>query len=149
MNRNELQLIIENAVEKKLRQLLPELIKESLTQDGTVKSVKSPTKETIAETVKRTVSTTKTSDRQFCKDPVLNSILKETVVKIKPDPTSPQVASGLAPKTNSILDKIEVLSENTNVSGAEALKPVANALTRDYSQLLKKSKLISEGKNKK
>ena len=73
---------------------------------------------------------------QYVKNAVLNDILNETVVKIKQDG---QIVSGgpstMTTSAPSVLDKIEDIPP-----------VVADALTRDYSQLLKLSKAKSSNR---
>jgi hypothetical protein len=144
MNREDFKKIIGESIESKLRDVLPSILDEYFT------SIKKPVPQTISEGPRRNMNESPSLARtaptepqqpkkkiQYVKDnSVLNDILNETVVRLKQDG---QIVSG-GPSTSaagapSVLDRI-----------SEVPPVVAEALTRDYSQLLKLSKTKSNNR---
>jgi hypothetical protein len=134
MNKSELKLLIEESVESKLKTLIPKILDEYFS--GKITTTKEPDarkKPTVQESVPATPKEKKT----YVKNPLINDILNETVVKLRPEAGVSPVSSGMSPagSSSSVLDKIEELPPK-----------VADVLTRDYSQLLKLSKTKSAKK---
>jgi len=141
MNKDDFKKMIGESIEEKLKEILPSILDEYFT------SMKSPKSSIVRENHPKQVVEQKTvvgnSEKvpptkkiQYVKNAVLNDILNETVVKIKQDG---QIVSGgpstMTTSAPSVLDKIEDIPP-----------VVADALTRDYSQLLKLSKAKSSNR---
>lgn len=136
MNKDEFKKIISESIEDKLREILPSVLDEYFTGTRVSKAV------TITEGARRQTNVVPTTQRptpppaaapkkQYVKNSVLNDILNETVIKSIPG--GPSVAGAPTPAFSentgpSIMDKIDTVP-----------KSVADALTRDYSQVLKLS----------
>jgi polyribonucleotide nucleotidyltransferase len=139
MNKDDFKKLIEESIEKKIRDVLPKVLDEYFTSIKSEQKPKSVEKSIKKEVSERVVSPTspevKREKKTYVKDPVLNDILNETVVKIKQDGSG--VVSGAPEKmaSSSVLDKID-----------EVPPTVQTALTRDYSQLLKLS--MTKSKNR-
>lgn len=139
MNKDDFKKLIEESVEKKIRDVLPMVLDEyftSIKSDQKPKSVEKPIKKEVSERVlPSTTPEIKREKKTYVKDPVINDILNETVVKIKQDGAG--MVSGAPDKMSapSVLDKID-----------EVPPTVQTALTRDYSQLLKLS--MTKSKNR-
>lgn len=139
MKKNELVDIIRTIVKEEVNNALPQLLMEVLAEKITQNS------ESILESRKSTASVEPrkpnfnvefdtplkkqqaAAPKMFSKNPILNQVLNETVGGI---PTESEVSVPSAIDTIKTLPK-EVLNENKDVAA------VANALTRDYSKLLK------------
>lgn len=132
MKKNELIEIIRTLVKEEVHNTLPQLLMEVLAEKLTGQEMLT---EKVAEAPKRKVHVDLESPvkqapvqapKMFSKNPILNQILNETVGGV------PQEAD----TSSSTLDIIktipkEMLNENKEVAA------VANALTRDYSKLIK------------
>lgn len=134
MNRDEFNKIISEAVERQLRQVLPEVLDEYFTGNIKNKSPQKTVQKQISET-KRVAPVVQAEPaevkRQYVKNPILNQILNETVVKIPQE--GPLASSNQTGP--SIMDNVESVPPT-----------VAAALTKDYSQLLKLS--VDKSKSK-
>lgn len=137
MKKTELVEIIRTIVKEEVNNALPQILMEVLAEKITQNS------ESILESSKPPVSSKKSNlnvkfeepvkqqptqaPKVFTKNPILNQILNETVGGI---PVEEEAASTSALDVIKTLPK-EALNENKEVAA------VANALTRDYSKLLK------------
>lgn len=139
MKKNELVDIIRTIVKEEVNEALPQLLMEVLAEKITKNS------EAILESTKssKPISTKKPNfnvgldepvkkqpvqaPKVFTKNPILNQILNETVGGV---PVEEEVTTPSAIDMIKTLPK-EALNENKEVAA------VANALTRDYSKLLK------------
>jgi hypothetical protein len=129
MNKEEFKKIISESIEDKLREILPSVLDEYFTGTRVSKPV------AITEGARRQTNTAPTTQRpvptsaavpkkQYVKNTVLNDILNETVIK-----SIPEGPAAFSENTGpSIMDKIDSVP-----------KSVADALTRDYSKVLKLS----------
>tara|TARA_X000000950_G_C13529949_1_gene503184 strand:+ start:112 stop:498 length:387 start_codon:yes stop_codon:yes gene_type:complete len=117
MKKNELIRLIKNAVRDELQNSLPKILNETL-HDTKIK------KEIISDDCnKLKVSKKQTQQKLYTKNPVLNKVLNETV-------------GGVPTESNNISDN-EIKDLNGNAVNIDNLpKPLANALTRDYTELL-------------
>lgn len=133
MKKNELIEIIRTLVKEEVHNTLPQLLMEVLAEKLTGQEVLT---EKITEAPKRKVNVDLESPvkqastqvpRIFTKNPILNQALNETVGGV------PQEAETSTPSTLDVIKTIpkEMLNENKEVAA------VANALTRDYSKLIK------------
>lgn len=133
MKKNELIEIIRTLVKEEVHNTLPQLLMEVLAEKLTGQEMLT---EKVAEAPKRKVHVDLESPvkqapvqapKMFSKNPILNQILNETVGGI------PQEADTSSSSTLDIIKTIpkEMLNENKEVAA------VANALTRDYSKLIK------------
>lgn len=146
MNIDALKKLLGDVVEEKLREVLPAILDEYFASGVDVNpkkkvddSIKSEIRQRFNEAQKSSVrgeslvtqpDANKPPVQYVKNNPILNQILNETVVRIKQEG---QMVSG-APSTMtteapSVLDRVESVP-----------KVVADALTRDYSQLFKLSK---------
>lgn len=139
MKKNELVDIIRTLVKEEVNNALPQLLMEVLAEKMVQNS------ESILESRKPTPSAASKkpnfnvkfdepikqqpaqAPRVFAKNPILNQILNETVGGV---PVEEEASTPSAIDTIKTLPK-EVLNENKDVAA------VAQALTRDYSSLLK------------
>ena len=133
MKKNELIEIIRTLVKEEIHNTLPQLLMEVLAEKLTGQEVLT---ERTVEAPKRKVNVGLDSPikqapsqapKMFVKDPILNQILNETVGGV------PQEAESTGTSTLDVIKTIpqEMLNENKDVAA------VANALTRDYSKLIK------------
>ena len=133
MKKNELIEIIRTLVKEEVHNTLPQLLMEVLAEKLTGQEVLT---EKVVEAPKRRVNVgleapIKQAQAQvpkiFTKNPILNQVLNETVGGV------PQEAELSTPSTLDVIKTIpkEMLNENKEVAA------VANALTRDYSKLIK------------
>lgn len=136
MKKNELVEIIRTLVKEEVNNALPQLLMEVLAEKMTensaaiLESKSQPA--TLAKKPNFNVQLESPVTKQpaqppkiFTKNPVLNQILNETVGGVPQEQSAPSAID-----TIQTLPK-EVLNENKEVAA------VANALTRDYSKLLK------------
>jgi hypothetical protein len=133
MKKNELIEIIRTLVKEEVHNTLPQLLMEVLAEKLTGQEVLT---EKVVEAPKRKVNVgfeapIKQAPAQapkiFTKNPILNQVLNETVGGV------PQEAESSTQSTLDVIKTIpkEMLNENKEVAA------VANALTRDYSKLIK------------
>lgn len=133
MKKTELIEIIRTLVKEEVHNTLPQLLMEVLAEKLTGQEVLT---EKVAEAPKRKVnvgleSPIKQAPAQapkvFTKNPLLNQVLNETIGGL------PQEAEMASTSTLDVIKTIpqEMLNENKDVAA------VANALTRDYSKLIK------------
>jgi hypothetical protein len=133
MKKTELIEIIRTLVKEEVHNTLPQLLMEVLAEKLTGQEVLT---EKVVEAPKRRVNVgleapIKQAQAQvpkiFTKNPILNQVLNETVGGV------PQEAELSTPSTLDVIKTIpkEMLNENKEVAA------VANALTRDYSKLIK------------
>ena len=133
MKKTELIEIIRTLVKEEVHNTLPQLLMEVLAEKLTGQEVLT---EKIVEAPKRRVNvglespmkqTSVQVPKTFTKNPILNQVLNETVGGV------PQEAEPSTPSTLDIIKTIskEMLNENKEVAA------VANALTRDYSKLIR------------
>ena len=137
MNKKELVEIIRTVVREEINDSLPQYLMEVLAERITAQPVITEQKEpTIATAPRKKPSVAfeapvkqapVQAPRTFSSNPIFNQILNETVGGI-PDESSVSVPSAIDTIKN--LPK-EVLAENKDVAA------VANAMTRDYSKLMK------------
>ena len=124
MKTDDFKNILRNTVNEELRKVLPELLNEyfnksdkSTVSDRKSQTIPIPTQQPstiIDKTVKKEL-------RQYVKNPILNQILNETVVKI---PTDGSVVSS-GQYTQSAVDSTEIPQSLSNV------------FNKNYSTLLK------------
>ena len=124
MKTDDFKNILRNTVNEELRKVLPELLNEyfnksdkSAVADRKSQTIQIPTQQPstiIDKTVKKEL-------RQYVKNPILNQILNETVVKI---PTDGSVVSS-GQYTHSAVDSTEIPQSLSNV------------FNKNYSTLLK------------
>jgi len=115
---NAIRVIVQEEVRSQLPNILIEILSEKTGSDQQVVSERAPTP-TARPTVKK--SPQPTASKKYSSNPTLNAILNETVGGI---PSEDVATVGVSiPK--------EVLTENS------ALVGVANAMSRDYRQLLR------------
>jgi hypothetical protein len=139
MKKNELVEIIRTLVKEEVHNALPQILMEVLAEKMTENSAaileskkqqeQAPARKSnfnvgLEEPVKKQPAP---APKMFTKNPLLNQVLNETVGGVPLEEASP---------TPSAIDVIkslpkEALNENKEVAA------VANALTRDYSKLLK------------
>ena len=135
MKKNELVDIIRTVVKEEVHNALPQLLMEVLAEKITQNSgailenerPSAPQKKPnfnvkLDEPIKKQPAA---APKMYTKNPILNQILNETTGGVPVEESAPSAIDTLQnlPK--------EVLSENKDVAA------VANALTRDYSKLLK------------
>jgi hypothetical protein len=137
MKKTELVNIIKQAVREELRSSLPELLSEIKTQTNTQKIKSTKKRETdpvsLAKQVLKTEQTIK-PQRTFSKNEAINKILNETVGGIPQEGSS--VSNGMEQNFSDT---------NGNEVSLDALPDhVSNALTRNYSDVLK---LVDKKKN--
>ena len=133
MKKNELVEIIRTLVKEEVHNALPQLLMEVLAEKMTENSAileskaQAPAKKPNFNVGMDSPIKTQpaAAPKMFTKNPLLNQVLNETVGGVPVEEPTP-----------SAIDTIqnlprEVLSENKEVAA------VANALTRDYSKLLK------------
>lgn len=138
MKKTELVNIIKQAVREELRSSLPELLSEIKTQTNTQKIKSTKKRETdpvsIAKQVLKTEQTIKKPQRTFSKNEAINKILNETV-------------GGIPQEGSVVSNGMEQNFSDTNgneVSLDSLPDHVSNALTRNYSDVLK---LVDKKKN--
>jgi hypothetical protein len=139
MKKNELVDIIRTIVKEEVHNALPQLLMEVLAEKMTENSSsilesrkqvdQAPAKKPnfnvgLEEPVKKQAVQ---APKMYTKNPLLNQVLNETVGGV---PTEEQTSTPSAIDVIKTLPK-EALNENKEVAA------VANALTRDYSKLLK------------
>jgi len=138
MKKNELVDIIRTIVKEEVHSALPQLLMEVLAEKMSENSAaileanKTPTNQVkrpnfnvgLEEPVKKQPVQ---PPKMYTKNPLLNQVLNETVGGV---PTEEQTSTPSAIDVIKTLPK-EALNENKEVAA------VANALTRDYSKLLK------------
>ena len=133
MKKTELIEIIRTLVKEEVHNTLPQLLMEVLAEKLTGQEVLT---EKVAEAPKRKVNVGLDAPvkqvpiqapKIFTKNPILNQILNETVGGV------PQEAESTGTSTLDVIKTLpqEMLNENKDVAA------VANALTRDYSKLIK------------
>lgn len=133
MKKNELVDIIRTLVKEEVHNALPQLLMEVLAEKLTGQEVLT---EKVVEAPKRKINVGLESPikqapiqatKLFTKNPILNQVLNETVGGV------PQEAETTTKSTLDVIKTLpkEVLNENKEVAA------VANALTRDYSKLIK------------
>lgn len=139
MKKNELVDIIRTIVKEEVNNALPQLLMEVLAEKITQNSgaILESNKTAAAVPEKKINLNVKFEEpikpqqvqapKMFTKNPLLNQVLNETVGGV---PVEEEVASTSALDVIKTLPK-EALNENKDVAA------VANALTRDYSKLLK------------
>ncbi len=143
MKKSELVEIIRTVVKEEIETSLPQYLKEVLaeslvgqtTAKRVVESVQTPIQKTAAPARKPInvgldaplKQPSAQAPKMFTNNPILNQVLNETVGGV---PLEETFSAPTAIDTLQSLPK-EVLSENKEVAA------VANALTRDYSKLLK------------
>lgn len=131
-----IRTLVKEEVNNALPQLLMEVLAEKITQNsGTLLESKKPAP--VQQTAQRKAPSVSFEGavkqppiqppKTFSSNPIFNQILNETVGGI---PTESEESSLSAIDTLQNLPK-EVLAENKDVAA------VANAMTRDYSQLMK------------
>jgi proline dehydrogenase len=142
MKKNELIEIIRTLVKEEVHNTLPQLLMEVLAEKLTGQEVLT---EKVAAVPKKTVSVELESPikqvsaqapKIFTKNSILNQVLNETVGGV------PQEAEASTSSTLDVIKSIpkEMLNENKEVAA------VANALTRDYSKLIKAANAKAEAK---
>ena len=137
-----IRTVVKEEVDHMLPQLLMEVLAEKITQNTAALSesksvpashainstIKKPTLVAFEESIKRSPVQV---PRTYSKNPALNAVLNETVGGI------PQDGVGVVmPSVPSVIDVLknvptEVLNENKDVMA------IANAMNRNYSQMLK------------
>jgi proline dehydrogenase len=133
MKKTELIEIIRTLVKEEVHNTLPQLLMEVLAEKLTGQEVLT---EKVAEAPKRRVNVGLEAPvkqvpsqvpKVFTKNPILNQVLNETVGGV------PQEAEASTQSTLDVIKTIpkEMLNENKEVAA------VANALTRDYSKLIR------------
>ena len=133
MKKNELIEIIRTLVKEEVHNTLPQLLMEVLAEKLTGQEVLT---EKVVEAPKRRVNVgleapikqaPAQTPKVFTKNSILNQVLNETVGGI------PQEVESSTQSTLDVIKTIpqEMLNENKEVAA------VANALTRDYSKLIK------------
>ena len=133
MKKNELVDIIRTLVKEEVHNALPQLLMEVLAEKLTGQEVLT---EKVVEAPKRKINVGLESPikqasvqppKMFTKNPVLNQVLNETIGGV------PQEEEASSTSTLDVIKTLpkEVLAENKEVAA------VANALTRDYSKLMK------------
>lgn len=133
MKKNELIEIIRTLVKEEVHNTLPQLLMEVLAEKLTGQEVLT---EKVTEAPRGRVNVgleapvkqvPVQSPKVFTKNPILNQVLNETVGGV------PQEAEVSTQSTLDVIKTIpkEMLNENKEVAA------VANALTRDYSKLIK------------
>ena len=137
MNKKELVEIIRTVVREEINNALPQYLMEVLAERITAQPVITEEKEPTIPAVPRKKPSVSfeapikkapvQAPRTFSSNPIFNQILNETVGGI-PDENSASVPSVIDTIKN--LPK-EVLAENKDVAA------VANAMTRDYSKLMR------------
>lgn len=137
MNKKELVEIIRTVVREEINNALPQYLMEVLAERITAQAVITEEKQSIQVSTQRKNPSVIFSEpvkkapvqtpRTFSSNPIFNQVLNETVGGI-PDENSVSVPSAIDTIKN--LPR-EVLSENKDVAA------VANAMTRDYSKLMK------------
>lgn len=136
MKKNELVDIIRTIVKEEVNNALPQLLMEVLAEKITQNSgaILESNKTTSEKKINLNVKFEEPikpqqvqAPKMFTKNPLLNQVLNETVGGV---PVEEEVASTSALDVIKTLPK-EALNENKDVAA------VANALTRDYSKLLK------------
>jgi len=136
MKKNELVEIIRTLVKEEVHNALPQLLMEVLAEKMTensaaiLESKSQPSaparKPSVSVQLEEPIKKQPTqAPKMFTKNPILNQILNETVGGVPQEQAAPSAID-----TIQTLPK-EVLNENKEVAA------VANALTRDYSKLLK------------
>ena len=137
MNKKELVEIIRTVVREEINNSLPQYLMDVLAERITARPVITEEKEPAQVSTSRNKQSITfeapikkapvQASRTFSSNPIFNQILNETVGGI-PDESSVSVPSAIDTIKN--LPK-EVLAENKDVAA------VANAMTRDYSKLMK------------
>ena len=137
MNKKELVEIIRTVVREEINNSLPQYLMEVLAERITAQPVITEQKEPVQASaqINKPLVTFEApikkpsvqAPRTFSSNPIFNQVLNETVGGI-PDENSVSVPSAIDTIKN--LPK-EVLAENKDVAA------VANAMTRDYSKLMK------------
>lgn len=133
MKKNELVDIIRTLVKEEVHNALPQLLMEVLAEKLTGQEVLT---EKVVEAPKRKINVGLEASikqasvqppKMFTKNPVLNQVLNETIGGV------PQEEAASSTSTLDVIKTLpkEVLAENKEVAA------VANALTRDYSKLMK------------
>lgn len=133
MKKNELVDIIRTLVKEEVHNVLPQLLMEVLAEKMTENSAilesrsQVPSKKPnfnvgLDEPVKKQAAS---SPKMYTKNPILNQVLNETSGGVPDEETAPSAIDTLQNLPR------EVLNENKDVAA------VANALTRDYSKMLK------------
>ena len=133
MKKNELIEIIRTLVKEEVHNTLPQLLMEVLAEKLTGQEVLT---EKVSEAPKRKVQVELESQikqapvqapKIFTKNSILNQVLNETIGGV------PQESETSTSSTLDVIKTIpkEMLNENKEVAA------VANALTRDYSKLIK------------
>ena len=133
MKKNELIEIIRTLVKEEVHNTLPQLLMEVLAEKLTGQEVLT---EKVTEAPRKRVNVgleapvkqaPVQAPKVFTKNPILNQVLNETVGGV------PQEAEVSTQSTLDVIKTIpkEMLNENKEVAA------VANALTRDYSKLIK------------
>ena len=129
-----IRTVVKEEIETSLPQYLKEVLAESLVGQSSTKKVTESVQESVELKPKKAVNVgldapikqvPAQAPKLFTSNPILNQVLNETVGGVP-----------LEDSTSSAIDALqslpkEVLSENKEVAA------VANALTRDYSKLLK------------
>lgn len=134
MKKNELVDIIRTLVKEEVHNALPQLLMEVLAEKLTGQEVLT---EKVVEAPKRKVNVgleapikqaPVQAPKMFTKNPILNQVLNETIGGVPQEKEE-----SAAPSTLDVIKTLpkEVLAENKEVAA------VANALTRDYSKLIK------------
>ena len=134
MKKNELIEIIRTLVKEEVHNTLPQLLMEVLAEKLTGQEVLT---EKVVEAPKRKVNVgleapikqaPVQAPKMFTKNPILNQVLNETIGGVPQEKEE-----SAAPSTLDVIKTLprEVLAENKEVAA------VANALTRDYSKLIK------------
>lgn len=134
MKKNELIEIIRTLVKEEVHNTLPQLLMEVLAEKLTGQEVLT---EKASEAPKRKVNVgleapikqaPAQAPKMFTKNPILNQVLNETIGGVPQEKEE-----SAAPSTLDVIKTLprEVLAENKEVAA------VANALTRDYSKLIK------------
>jgi hypothetical protein len=137
MNKKELVEIIRTVVREEINDSLPQYLMEVLAERITAQPVITEQKEPTITTAPRKKPSVAfeapvkqapvQAPRTFSSNPIFNQVLNETVGGI-PDENSVSIPSAIDTIKN--LPK-EVLAENKDVAA------VANAMTRDYSKLMR------------
>lgn len=132
MNKTELKQLIKESVREAVREELVELFKKP--QASPPPAAKPSLKEMLSEETSQTIPNQSPKIfKKYTNNELLNQILNETTVKI---PREGSMVSGLSEIGSEVGKSTEMLKEVSAVN-PEVAGTLKNALTRDYSQLLK------------
>ena len=127
MTKDALKQLIQEVVKEEVKSALPEILPQIMAEIFTAKTLPVSSRTSITQPVKQqapVAPTVKKEYKVYTKHEVLNKVLNETVGGVPQEGSL--VSSGMGGSTVSVMDHIDKVPE-----------PIANALTKNYSSLLK------------